>query len=149
MHYGMGADGCPVRLITTQYCISACPWNRLQWFWWRFRVQPDLVYPNSLVPIKTLRIVKHADYWIFVNDRRGCQELCSDCETYGLKKHGLTYIGHVVYPNKYAHLSCDLIETLASLRPFNSCPLTVVDRNNVYGSLPHGPLVPFGWPWMC
>ena len=24
------------------------------------------------------------------NGREGYQELCSDCETYGLKKHGLT-----------------------------------------------------------
>ena len=24
------------------------------------------------------------------NDRRGYQELCSDCDSYGLKKHGLT-----------------------------------------------------------
>ena len=24
------------------------------------------------------------------NDRRGSQEVCSDCEAYGLKKHGLT-----------------------------------------------------------
>ena len=24
------------------------------------------------------------------NDRRGYQEVCSDCEAYGLKKHGLT-----------------------------------------------------------
>ena len=24
------------------------------------------------------------------NDRRGYQDVCSDCEAYGLKKHGLT-----------------------------------------------------------
>ena len=37
------------------------------------------------------------------NDRRGYQEVCSDCEAYGLKKHGLT-INLTVY---HVHL-CDI-----------------------------------------
>ena len=29
------------------------------------------------------------------NDRRGYQEMCSDCEAFGLQKHGITRSGYI------------------------------------------------------
>ena len=55
--------------------------------------------------IKYVRIVKHADYGIIVNinDRRGYQEVCSDCEAYGLTKHGLTRYDCMLGLRNYAY----------------------------------------------
>ena len=58
-----------------------------------YHIQSDLVYPNSLVPIKmcsdcqTCGLLNHCKQKMIW---RGYQELCSDCETCGLKKHRLT-----------------------------------------------------------
>ena len=57
-----------------------------------FKEQSDLVYPNSLVPIKmcsdceTCGLLNHCEYKTIKEVTRKC----SDCEAYGLKKHGLT-----------------------------------------------------------
>ena len=79
---------------------------------WSELYKSDLVYPGSLVglPIKicsdcgfgNMRITESLQ---LENDRRGYQQLCSDCEAYGLKKGGLTRSDSSVWTAVIGHLS--------------------------------------------
>ena len=68
-----------------------------------YEIQSDLVYPNSLLPIN---MCSHCETWELLNhfkienDIRGYQEVCSDCEAYRLKKHGLTRSDSIVHEIK-------------------------------------------------
>ena len=45
---------------------------------------------------ETCRLLNHRHYK-YKKDSGGYQEVCSDCETHGLKKHGLTRYDCILY----------------------------------------------------
>ena len=54
---------------------------------WKHSLARRLISPLCHIscPLKCVRILKHADCIVNIKDRRGYQEVCTDCEAYGWK----------------------------------------------------------------